>query len=330
MNSRTLKVVILLILGLLLLFLWVKTVDIPALSSQLRQTQLGFIGIAVVFYLLGILVRSIRWKLLLSHITDIRTGTSFNLYLSGQLFNYLIPLRIGEVAKSVFLKQKKDVRITKSLPTIIVDKVLDLFVLLIVIFFLIALVEQAKNIPLIWIFALIIILGLAFLTYSIHRPNALLTLITSILFFIPSFKERAKTFAASILNELRLITRRKTILIAALILSAIALLFDAAFFYALLLSIRMSHVPIAYAFFGYCLIIISYMLPTPPAQIGSNEILFMVVFTILLGLDKTKIAAITLLFHVTTTLVLTLGGLLSLRLLKIDLSKVPELLSRKK
>ncbi|MFH1916058.1 MAG: lysylphosphatidylglycerol synthase transmembrane domain-containing protein [Nanoarchaeota archaeon] len=318
MNRRAIQVIILLAIGIFFLIIWARFINFQGLTRTLSQTHSEWIIFGVPFYLAGILVRSLRWKLLLQHLTKLEVWTSFKLYLSGQMFNYLIPLRLGEVAKSVFLKQKKGVHITRSFPTIIIDKVLDLLILLIVVFILFGLVQNTTHIPIVWIFIIIVILGITSLIYTIHNERPFIYLIQKLLFFAPQFSTTIQKHTRTMIAELRIIKQKTSTLLTALALSFLGLVLDVAFFYSMLKAIGLTGIPLLHAFFGYTLIIISYTIPTPPAQLGSNEILYLVVFSVLLGMDTDKIAAVTILVHAATTIILVLGGIISLRLLKIS------------
>ncbi len=67
----------------------------------------------------------------------------------------------------------------------------------------------------------------------------------------------------------------------------------------------------AQVLFGYTLLSVSYILPTPPAQIGHNEFLMVVIFADGFGLGRTEVTALMLLAHVLTGVLITVLGLWS-------------------
>src|SRR5437879_13743896 len=54
------------------------------------------------------------------------TFIAIQLFLVGSFLNFLLPVRGGEVAKSLMLKRIAGIPVSKSLPTVAMDKALDL------------------------------------------------------------------------------------------------------------------------------------------------------------------------------------------------------------
>ncbi len=64
--------------------------------------------------------------------------------------------------------------------------------------------------------------------------------------------------------------------------------------------------------FGYTLMNLTYILPTPPAQIGSNEFMRVIIFSFALGVGKNLTGATVATVHILTTIVIFVTGALSL------------------
>src|SRR5207249_12056679 len=89
-----------------------------------RGITLGLLaGLA---FLTTISIRSLRWKLFLNPIGKVSTLKAIQLFLIGIFLNFLLPIRDGEVAKSLMLKRIAGIPISQSLPTVAMDKALDL------------------------------------------------------------------------------------------------------------------------------------------------------------------------------------------------------------
>ena len=67
-----------------------------------------------------------RWKLFLNPVGKVSTFKTVKLYLVGIFLNFLLPIRVGEVAKPLMLKRIAGIPISQSLPTVAMDKALDL------------------------------------------------------------------------------------------------------------------------------------------------------------------------------------------------------------
>ena len=63
--------------------------------------------------------------------------------------------------------------------------------------------------------------------------------------------------------------------------------------------------------FGYTLIYLSYVLPHPPAQIGSNELIMVLIFSVGMGLNKEMVSAVMSFSHLITGILIVISGLIS-------------------
>src|SRR6202023_4158227 len=77
-------------------------------------------------FLLAFSIRGVRWKLFLNPVGKVSTFKAIQLFLVGIFLNFLLPIRGGAVAKSLMLKRTSNIPVSKSLPTVAMDKALDL------------------------------------------------------------------------------------------------------------------------------------------------------------------------------------------------------------
>ena len=73
--------------------------------------------------------------------------------------------------------------------------------------------------------------------------------------------------------------------------------------------------------FGVCLTNLAFILPSPPGNIGSNEWYATLVYTTGFGYDRARVAGGALFGHAMTTLVVVVGGAISLSTLGITLAE---------
>src|SRR5436853_1232149 len=79
-----------------------------------------------VAFLIAFSIRGVRWKLFLNPVGKVSTFKAIQLFLVGIFLNFLLPIRGGEVAKSLMLKRIANIPVSKSLPTVAMDKAMDL------------------------------------------------------------------------------------------------------------------------------------------------------------------------------------------------------------
>src|ERR1700747_1994708 len=125
------KVIIGLLIGIGLLVLVSRFVNLPVTFHVLQQNLETPVGISLgllsgVAFLLAWSIRGIRWKLFLNPVGKVSTLKAIGLYQVGVFLNFLLPIRGGEVAKCFMLKRNANIPVSKSLPTVAMDKALDL------------------------------------------------------------------------------------------------------------------------------------------------------------------------------------------------------------
>src|SRR5947207_338085 len=127
------KVMIGLLIGIGLLFLVSRFVNISASLHVLLQRLTTPQGILLAFlsgvaFLLAFSIRGVRWKLFLHPVVGNKVSTFkvIRIYQISIFVNFLLPIQGGEVAKCLMLKRIASTPISRSLPTVAMDRSLDL------------------------------------------------------------------------------------------------------------------------------------------------------------------------------------------------------------
>ena len=330
--NRTTKIVISLSIGLIFLCIWLYIIDVEDFLAHISEINAFYLIPSIVFYLLSYFFRSLRlrWLLLKSKINisnfednkwtnnrekiNVSIFKNYTYVLAGNFINYLIPIRAGEVAKSVFYKKYHNIRYADSLPSIFIDKLLDTFAILLILLLLpftdIALTSTIKI--LIFSLTLIFLVGLSILTIVSMSKGLMIKILQNLFFFLPQkHVERINRFIKLFVEGLAIFKHNKRIFIPCILLTFIATLSDGMFFFMMFraFAVSMSFIKIL---FGYTLIFLSYILPHPPAQIGSNELIMLLIFTVGFSLNENLVSAVMSLSHLLTATVIFITGSLSL------------------
>ncbi len=77
-------------------------------------------------FVISLAIRGIRWGLFLRPVGNVKTFKAIQIFMIGMFLNFLLPVRGGEVAKSLILKRSANIPVSQSLPTVAMDKALDL------------------------------------------------------------------------------------------------------------------------------------------------------------------------------------------------------------
>lgn len=319
----TTKIVIYSIIGVLLIVLWLSFIDISQMLKILSQISPGYVVLSVLFYILAYLARSFRWKTILKNIIDLSISEVFNLFMAGMLINYIIPVRAGELAKSFFIKTRHKLPVSRTLPTVFIDKLTDMTPILLL-FLMLPFLPIEKNATIstiLWSVSAIFLIFIFLFIFAVRSPDTATRLITSAFFFIPKkSKEKIcgfiKVFVSSLSRER--LSLGSTLIVIGATLTAVAL--DTLYIIFMFKAFGFDISP-SVAFFGYTLINLSYILPTPPAQIGSNEAIYIVVFSVAFLIDKNLVSATLGFAHLLTGSLIFLIGIIALGNLNISFKK---------
>jgi uncharacterized protein (TIRG00374 family) len=321
------KITIGLLVGISLLYLVSKYVDLGATLHVLQQNLATARGITLallsgVAFLAAFSIRGIRWKLFLNPVGHVSTLRAIQLFLVGIFLNFLLPIRGGEVAKSLMLKRSANIPVSQSLPTVAMDKALDLMPAL----FIMAIVPflgVTMDMKLWLILGTVssLLLGLVFfIGLAAWKRAAAIVLLEKITGLIPgSLGKKIAGFATGFVDSLLLGASRPRIFLPAILLTCVAVIFDGLF--AMLAFWTIGYpIPFGTAIFGYTVYNMFYILPTPPGQVGSNEVAGLLVFHGLLGIHADKVTAMFVFSHPWAALLMTVTGMACLSALGLTIS----------
>ena len=99
-------------------------VDLGAVWTALRKADYRLLLLALAGSITWFLVRGIVWRTLLQNRPSYRV--TFFCLSEGYLMNNFLPFRLGEVGRAFLLSRKTDLRFMEILPTIVIERVLDL------------------------------------------------------------------------------------------------------------------------------------------------------------------------------------------------------------
>jgi len=123
-------------LGVAIWIFWFlyKDISFESLKQSLRQTEFLWIGLSIAISLFGYWIRAWRWKLLIEagEKIQVSTGRTFVALMIGYLANLLVP-RAGEVARCGVLAKTQGEPMGKLLGTVILERSIDLLLMVITI-----------------------------------------------------------------------------------------------------------------------------------------------------------------------------------------------------
>lgn len=302
-----------LFLGLVLIGLWISFIDMGDLKSRIMELNPQLLALSALVYLSAYFVRSFRWNLLLRPVIKLSLLQSWLFSLGGNFANYLIPIRLGELVKAWFVKKRHGISMVRTLPSVFIDKSFDtlgIFIVLSILPFISIQLGKAMLIllavlVLVFIITLAIVLGAA-----VHKETSIKVLSLISKLFPNKIGEKINHYINLFICGLNIFDHHWSMLLYALLLTALGALLDGLYFYLVFRAFG-SSIAFLLVLFGYTLINLSYALPQPPAQLGSNEWMMIIIFSVGFGLTVQGVSVIMATAHVLTAMLISIGGVIA-------------------
>lgn len=310
-----------LLVGAMLIVVFLRLVNVRSVYRHLSHLNVAFAGFCAVAFLAAYAVRAMRWRWLLRP-RQVAVGRAIAIYQVATFLNWLLPIRGGEIAKVLLLRRTDGIPAGDSLATVSMDKTMDLLPALV----LVAVVPFVglRLTGLLWLLLLAALgaigVAAAIIGLAAWRPDRALALLTRALAAILPRKARAQMqpFMLQFVGTLVAIIRRPRVLLVAAGYTGVAVLLDALFCALAFRAVDVSVAPLV-VLYGYTFYNLAFILPTPPGQVGSNELIGLLIFSGLFGVNRAGVAAMFVFSHPWTALVLTGAGLWCLSVMGLSL-----------
>lgn len=116
-------------ISLVSLGLVLRQVDFASVAQVLSTAVPAWLAVMIAFQLVDVAVRGLRWQWLLAPIQRVPYLRTLDYLLVGYLANNILPARLGELVRSHYLGDREGVSRTTTLGTVVVERVVDIAVL---------------------------------------------------------------------------------------------------------------------------------------------------------------------------------------------------------
>jgi uncharacterized protein (TIRG00374 family) len=309
--NRWLRLALQTAIGLVLLWLWLRTVSLTDVISHAQVHSWAAVVVMIALFLFTSVIRARRWLLLLRPLAPVGMVRAFAMNAAGGLLNYVLPIRSGDAARAWWLWRRHRVPAGSALATIVIDKACDLAAVAIVLAALeLVALTGAISTPsgLLGAAALAVALLSAVLGTALLGPRLARSRIAGRLLparFASAIAGQAFAFRAGARG---LWTPALAGRLA--FLTVLALAIDA-FNFTLLFSAVGVSVPIFKAMAAYPALLLSFAIPAGPGYLGNLEVAGSLVLHGGLGLATPVAAGAIVLYHAITAGNALVLGLLS-------------------
>jgi glycosyltransferase 2 family protein len=300
--------------GISVFFLYVafRGQDLGEIRDALRQTNLWWAIPALALYFTGVWVRAMRWQVLMRPLVPVTARELFPVVIVGYMANNVLPLRTGELVRSVVVGQRFGVRKTSTLATIAVERLFDGLTMLgfmLLATTVVSFTSQLENLAIIaFVLFTVLLISLFALTLGGSIVDRMLQIVLGPM--PTALADRVERMAQSFLSGLGIFRNRRDLL-AVMGLSVTAWLFEASMYWVLAIgfggTIRET--------LGWAEILMTTgvanmatLIPSSPGYIGQFEYGVKLVLNGALGIADGQALAYAILVHAVLYFPITLWG----------------------
>ncbi len=198
--------------------------NISKVVEIISGANLLYIGAGLSLWFLGLLLRTVRWTLLLRK-TDISIQffEAMKIFVAGMFVSNISPGKVGDPVRSIILKKKSGFNVGSSLPSVFIERVFDVittvFISIIGILFLSGISQISLLVTGAIVFYLVVITLGIFLISSETRTRKFFSKMFSAFSFIPKlkrFESEINEFSQNLHNSFGKYRDKKLLLITLL------------------------------------------------------------------------------------------------------------------
>lgn len=317
------KIILNSILGVVLIIVWSRFVDLPQIAATLSKVNLAYLVPIFFFMLISPLLRAVRLKVFLSEVRQIPLLNLIWLNGAALMLNFFIPIRAGEFVKAVYLNTNYKLSLGKSIIWIFLDRLVDFLVVLVLAALLLVVIPTALSIMVIKIVIIILTftLGLSYLAiFQVNFSRKIVNFLKAI-FIVKSIKIYFERFSNFIIESFSILRRHPKDLILMILITVVAYGADAAIWYFAFLSLGFPH-DFFKMYLGQLLSALTYLIPAAPGYVGSAEASGLLILSGAFGINPNLSSAMIVLFHVLTVIFVLIYGVISVYSLKLNLGQI--------
>lgn len=310
---RSWRALVGILISAVFLYLAFRGQDIGEIRDALLESNLWWLPVALALYFVGVWIRAVRWHILLRPVSERTTARElFPIVIVGFMANNVLPLRAGEIVRSVLIGRKYHVRKTSALATIAVERIFDGLVMLgflAVSMIFVSLTSDLRHLALVAFLVFVgLLIGLFLLTFAGDFVDRMLQLVLGPL--PPAVTDRVQQLLHSFLGGLGILRTRGD-LAKVVATSILAWLFEASMYFVLAFAFGgavREVMSVAATLLTTGVANLSTLIPGAPGYIGQFEYGVRLVLTGALGVPESQALAYAILVHAALWFPITVVG----------------------
>ncbi|MGM0568388.1 MAG: lysylphosphatidylglycerol synthase transmembrane domain-containing protein [Elusimicrobiota bacterium] len=313
------------ILSAFFLYLALRGVDFQSAAEALAKTNFLFIIPAVLIIFADFSMRALRWSLLLEPIKKCRFSNVISTLFIGFFANTALPLRAGEVIRSIIIGEKEKISKSAAMATIVVERTMDLFAVF-VLFSLSLLLFPPNELPFIinrlWKIGGIFLISTVLILYGLmyYRDFTLNVLQKTLKKLPPKISKKGIELLNSFILGLDILKKTGHLLLC-LVFSLIIWSLNSLAFFFVARGMGISNINLYNSAFVMGVVSTGISIPAAPGFIGTYQY-FGVLALRVLRVPKSVAISFTVLDHALRLTCISAGGLFFLTREHLSISKL--------
>lgn len=301
--------------GISLIFLYFafRDQDLGEVRDALGEVNLLWAVPALLLYFIGVWIRAMRWSVLMRPLASVTARQLFPVVVVGYMANNVLPLRAGELVRSVVLRQKLGIRKSSALATIAVERIFDgitMLTFMLIATAFVSFTSQLENLAIVaFVLFTVLLIGLVLLTFGGNVVDRLLQVVLGPM--PTALADRVERMANSFLSGLGVFQKRRDLLVV-IGLSFAAWSFEASMYWVLAIgfggSVREA-LGVAETLLTTGVANMATLIPSSPGYIGQFEYGVKLVLSGALGVREGSALAYAILLHALLYFPITIWGI---------------------
>ena len=208
-----------------------RNIDFRALAKVFLKINPWWVAAGVGLYYVNLGVRAIRWQYIYRHVKKVSFWGMFGATVVGYFANNVLPMRLGEVARAVYIGEKEGTDKSASLGTIAVERIFDGILAMIVLGMTFVLFELPPEVVGQWkmyfrrageAFAAVSLIGLLIMMVMVRQRDWTLRVIDRIVSPMPEkFRAVTQRLAFSFIDGLKILSSPLEVFVLLLLSAAV-------------------------------------------------------------------------------------------------------------
>lgn len=293
------------------LFLALHNVDLGQVRQVLQSASYLPLALALCLCAFNNVVRAVRWGVLFGYPLPARLRFLFTSMMIGSLANNLLPARAGELIRLYVFERRTGVSKSTSAATVILERLIDVLLLLA----LIGILSFFVTLPVpirsaIQVIALVFLMIAIFLFCLAIKGDGLLRVMTYIVSLIsPSLSQKCQGILTHFMNGLGALRSGKQVL-KVIALTVLIWAIEAVMYRLVIKSLGLN-IPWIGLLFAVAVLTLSFIIPAAPGAVGTYEF-FAVLALVPFAVSRNQAAGLALALHAVIYAAVMAQGLFSL------------------